>query len=222
MPRALDPMAQSTSYIRGIHPKVKIIEGLLIKSLSSFRTPRQPPKCEPQAIWPHQYHTVLFPSVLRATSRVDRLGVPFKLKQGHNTRIHRPAVSAASQVLTPISADTNNRVVELAHRRERICKDSISPSFFSDPFLRSGRAPWLRVRWASRWCAAMLLSFSLGFLVGFVVLVAVEGLALLWLIDRLRRKRPAVKGARPQLVGQDLGDERSLTVPLEKKVGDFD
>ncbi|RWW34225.1 hypothetical protein BHE74_00052734 [Ensete ventricosum] len=68
----------------------------------------------------------------------------------------------------------------------------------------------------------MLLSFSLGFLVGFVVLVAVEGLALLWLIDRLRRKRPAVKGARPQLVGQDLGDERSLTVPFEKKVGDFD
>ncbi|XP_065046907.1 uncharacterized protein LOC135678252 [Musa acuminata AAA Group] len=63
----------------------------------------------------------------------------------------------------------------------------------------------------------MLLSFSLGFLVGFAALVAVEGLALLWLIDRLRRKRPTVNAARPQPVAQDLGDERSLTVPLEKK-----
>ncbi|XP_009408154.2 uncharacterized protein LOC103990667 [Musa acuminata AAA Group] len=63
----------------------------------------------------------------------------------------------------------------------------------------------------------MLLSFLLGFLVGFAALVAVEGLALLWLIDRLRRKRPTVNAARPQPVAQDLGDERSLTVPLEKK-----
>lgn len=68
----------------------------------------------------------------------------------------------------------------------------------------------------------MLLSFLLGFLVGFAALVAVEGLALLWLIDRLRRKRPTVNAARPQPVAQDLGDERSLTVPLEKKVGAFD
>ena len=66
----------------------------------------------------------------------------------------------------------------------------------------------------------MLVSFLFGFVAGFVALVAAEGLAFLWLMGRLRRKRLAVGVAsRSQLIARGLDAERSLTVPFEKKVG---
>ncbi|CAL9153154.1 unnamed protein product [Musa hybrid cultivar] len=64
----------------------------------------------------------------------------------------------------------------------------------------------------------MLVSFLFGFVAGFVALVAAEGLAFLWLLGRLRRKRLAVGVAsRSQLIARGLDAERSLTVPFEKK-----
>ncbi|XP_065025127.1 uncharacterized protein LOC135650001 isoform X3 [Musa acuminata AAA Group] len=64
----------------------------------------------------------------------------------------------------------------------------------------------------------MLVSFLFGFVAGFVALVAAEGLAFLWLMGRLRRKRLAVGVAsRSQLIARGLDAERSLTVPFEKK-----
>ncbi|CAL9162579.1 unnamed protein product [Musa hybrid cultivar] len=64
----------------------------------------------------------------------------------------------------------------------------------------------------------MLVSFLFGFVAGFVALVAAEGLAFLWLMGRLRRKRLAVGVAsRSQLIAHGLDAERSLTVPFEKK-----
>ncbi|CAL9074670.1 unnamed protein product [Musa acuminata var. zebrina] len=63
----------------------------------------------------------------------------------------------------------------------------------------------------------MLVSFLFGFVAGFVALVAAEGLAFLWLMGRLRRKRLAVGVAsRSQLIAHGLDAERSLTVPFEK------
>ncbi|THU72786.1 hypothetical protein C4D60_Mb04t15850 [Musa balbisiana] len=66
----------------------------------------------------------------------------------------------------------------------------------------------------------MLVSFLFGFVAGFVALVAAEGLAFLWLMGRLCRKRLTVGVAsRSQLIARGLDAERSLTVPFEKKVG---
>ncbi|RRT34638.1 hypothetical protein B296_00056982 [Ensete ventricosum] len=66
----------------------------------------------------------------------------------------------------------------------------------------------------------MLVSFLFGFVAGVVALVAAEGLALLWLIGRLRGKRLAVGvPSRSQLISRGLDAERSLTAPFEKMVG---
>lgn len=68
----------------------------------------------------------------------------------------------------------------------------------------------------------MLIAILFGFFAGVAALVAAEGVALLWLLRRLSRKRPAADVPRRQAKVRDLGEERPLTYPDEKKVSAFD
>ncbi|WOL18933.1 hypothetical protein Cni_G27730 [Canna indica] len=63
----------------------------------------------------------------------------------------------------------------------------------------------------------MLGSFLFGFLVGVVALVAAEAWAVLWLLARLGRKRPAPDAPPSQAIARDLSGDRSLAFPDEKK-----
>lgn len=66
----------------------------------------------------------------------------------------------------------------------------------------------------------MLGAVLFGFLTGVVGLVAAECFALLWLLRRLRWKRPAADVPSAQAVVRDLVEEQLLTYPDEKKVSD--
>ncbi|XP_042432062.1 uncharacterized protein LOC122018731 [Zingiber officinale] len=63
----------------------------------------------------------------------------------------------------------------------------------------------------------MLIAILFGFFAGVVALVAAEGVAFLWLLRRLIRKRPAADVSRTQAKVRDLGEDRPLTYPDEKK-----
>ncbi|XP_072968476.1 uncharacterized protein [Typha angustifolia] len=62
----------------------------------------------------------------------------------------------------------------------------------------------------------MLASFLFGLLFGFLGLVAVEALALLWVIDRFSRKKSAPEVLERQ-EGRDLESERTFTYPCNKQ-----
>ncbi|XP_073012630.1 uncharacterized protein [Typha latifolia] len=62
----------------------------------------------------------------------------------------------------------------------------------------------------------MLAAFLLGSLFGFLGLVAVEALAIVWVIDRLRRKK-AANEVSERGEGRDLDGERPVTFPYSKQ-----
>ncbi|XP_008802615.1 uncharacterized protein LOC103716408 [Phoenix dactylifera] len=62
----------------------------------------------------------------------------------------------------------------------------------------------------------MLVSFLLGFFLGVAALVVVEGLTVLWVIDRLRRKGAVVEPPERE-VGRDVESERLPTYPCNKQ-----